>query len=87
VYPVELAVEKFARGIEKRSRVVHVPAWIGAVKAVRSLAPRLVELGARFTMPKADRDALADIEARGLAEASRPSGAGGRADAERMARR
>ncbi|MGH3370795.1 MAG: SDR family oxidoreductase, partial [Nocardioidaceae bacterium] len=71
VYPLELAVEKFARGIEKRSRVVHVPGWIGAVKAIRSLMPRLVELGARFNVPKADRAALADIEARGRAEASR----------------
>lgn len=87
VYPLELAVDKFAKGIEKRSRVVHVPAWIGAVKAVRSLAPRLVELGARFTVPRTDQAAVADIEARGRAESSRAAGPGGRADAERMARR
>lgn len=87
VYPLELAVDKFTRGIEKRSRVVHVPAWIGAVKAARSLAPRLVELGARFTVPRTDTAALADIAARGVQESSRPSGPGGRADAERMVRR
>lgn len=87
VYPLELAVDKFAKGIEKRSRVVHVPAWIGAVKALRSLAPRVVELGARFTVPRTDRAAVADIEARGLAESSRAAGPGGRADAERMVRR
>jgi NAD(P)-dependent dehydrogenase (short-subunit alcohol dehydrogenase family) len=85
VYPLELAVERFAKGIEKRSRVVHVPGWIGAVKAIRSLMPRLVELSARFNVPKADRAALADIEARGRAEASRAAGAGGRADTEKAA--
>jgi NAD(P)-dependent dehydrogenase (short-subunit alcohol dehydrogenase family) len=87
VYPLELAVDKFARGIENRSRVVHVPGWIGLVKAFRSLMPRLVEFGARFTVPRTDRAAVADIEARGLAEASRPLGAGGRADSERGTRR
>jgi NAD(P)-dependent dehydrogenase (short-subunit alcohol dehydrogenase family) len=87
VYPLELAVDKFAKGIEKRSRVVHVPGWIGAVKAVRSLMPYLVEFGARFNVPKADRAALADIEARGVDESSRASGAGGRADAERATER
>jgi NAD(P)-dependent dehydrogenase (short-subunit alcohol dehydrogenase family) len=85
VYPLELAVERFAKGIEKRSRVVHVPGWIGAVKAIRSLMPRLVELSARFNVPKADRAALADIEARGRAEESRAAGAGGRADTEKAA--
>jgi NAD(P)-dependent dehydrogenase (short-subunit alcohol dehydrogenase family) len=87
VYPLELAVDKFAKGIEKRSRVVHVPGWIGAVKVVRSLVPYLVELGSRFNVPKADRAALADIEARGAAESSRASGAGGRADAEKATKR
>jgi NAD(P)-dependent dehydrogenase (short-subunit alcohol dehydrogenase family) len=87
VYPLELAVDKFAKGIEKRSRVVHVPGWIGAVKAVRSLVPYLVEFGSRFNVPKADRAALADIESRGVAESSRASGAGGRADAERATKR
>jgi hypothetical protein len=66
---------------------VHVPGWIGAVKAVRALVPHLVELGARFNVPKTDRAALADIEARGVAESSRASGAGGRADAEKAAKR
>jgi hypothetical protein len=87
VYPLELAVDKFAKGIEKRSRVVHVPGWIGAVKAVRSLLPYLVELGARFSVPKGDRAALADIEARGVAESSRASDASGRADAGKATER
>jgi NAD(P)-dependent dehydrogenase (short-subunit alcohol dehydrogenase family) len=83
VYPLELAVEKFAQGIRRRSRVVHVPGWIGPLKIFRALIPHVVELGARFNVPKADRAALADIQARGVAESSRASGAGGRADSER----
>ncbi|MEU4390083.1 SDR family oxidoreductase [Kribbella sp. NPDC023855] len=86
-YPIDLAVEKFTVGIRKRSRVVHVPGWIGPLKIFRSLIPHLVELGARFNVPKADRAALADIEARGAAASSRASGAGGRADTEKAAKR
>jgi NAD(P)-dependent dehydrogenase (short-subunit alcohol dehydrogenase family) len=87
VYPLELAVQKFTQGIRKRSRVVHVPGWIGPLKIFRALIPHVVELGARFSVPKADRAALADIEARGVAESSRASGAGGRADSEKAPRR
>ena len=85
VYPLDFAVEKFGEGIRKRSRVVHVPGWIGPLKAFRGLIPHLVELGSRFRVPKADRAALADIEARGAAESSRASGAGGRADSQKAA--
>ena len=52
-----------------------------------ALIPHLVELGARFSVPKADRAALADIEARGAAASSRASGAGGLADTEKAAQR
>ena len=57
------------------------------MKIFRALIPHLVELGARFNVPKADRAALADIEARGAAESSRASGAGGKADSEKATRR
>ncbi|TCM38161.1 SDR family oxidoreductase [Kribbella sp. VKM Ac-2568] len=87
VYPLELAVDKFDQGIRKRSRVVHVPGWIGPLKMFRALMPHLVELGARFNVPKADRAALADIEARGAAASSRASGVGGLADTEKAAQR
>jgi NAD(P)-dependent dehydrogenase (short-subunit alcohol dehydrogenase family) len=87
VYPLELAVDKFAQGIRKRSRVVHVPGWIGPLKMFRALIPHLIELGARFNVPKADRAALADIEARGAAASSRATGAGGLADTEKAAQR
>lgn len=84
VYPLELAVEKFTRGIDRRSRVVHVPGWIGVMKAFRSLLPYVVEAGSRSSIAKADRAALADIEARGRSASSRASGAGGLADSEKI---
>ena len=87
VYPLELAVEKFTQGIRKRSRVVHVPGWIGPLKIIRALIPHMVELSSRFSVAKADRAALADIEARGLAASTRASGAGGLADSEKAAKR
>ena len=87
VYPLELAVEKFTQGIRKRSRVVHVPGWIGPLKIFRALIPHMVELSSRFSVAKADRAALADIEARGLAASTRASGAGGLADSEKAAKR
>jgi NAD(P)-dependent dehydrogenase (short-subunit alcohol dehydrogenase family) len=43
VYALDFAVDKFVQGIGKRSRVVHVPGWIGS----------------RFRVPKADPAALA----------------------------
>jgi hypothetical protein len=51
----------------------------------RWVIPHVIEAGSRFSVPKADRAALADIEARG-GESSRATGAGGRADAEKAAR-
>lgn len=81
-YPLSVAVELISAGVRRRARAVHVPGWVGAVKLVRALAPRLVELYARRIVPGADRDALADIERRGAAESSLV-GPGARADAAR----
>jgi NAD(P)-dependent dehydrogenase (short-subunit alcohol dehydrogenase family) len=86
-YPLEFAVDKFTQGIKKRSRVIHVPGWIGALKIVRAVIPHVIEFGARFNVPKADRAALADVEARGAAASSRAAGAGGKADEEKAANR
>jgi NAD(P)-dependent dehydrogenase (short-subunit alcohol dehydrogenase family) len=80
VYPLELLVDKFARGIDRRARAIHVPGWVGAVKVVRAGLPRLVEAASARRVTKADAAALADIAARGRAEASAAAGAGGRAD-------
>ncbi len=68
VYPLEFAVDKFVQGIRKRSRVVHVPGWIGAMKVFRWLIPHVIEAGSRFSVPKADRAALAYINAQKASE-------------------
>ncbi|HZX08609.1 SDR family oxidoreductase [Kribbella sp.] len=86
-YPLDFAVGKFVEGITKRSRTVHVPGWIGALKVVRWVLPHLIEAGSRFSVPKADAAALADVQARGAEASSRPTGAGGLADAEKAAGR
>jgi NAD(P)-dependent dehydrogenase (short-subunit alcohol dehydrogenase family) len=77
-YPLDVAVAAFEAGIARRARAIHVPASMVTVKAVRALLPRLVELGARRVVPKADEAALADVRARGAA-ASAPVGPGGAA--------
>jgi NAD(P)-dependent dehydrogenase (short-subunit alcohol dehydrogenase family) len=69
-YPVSVATDLIVTGIRKRSRVVHVPGWVGAVKLVRALMPRLVELAARRQVPPMDAAAIEDIERRGAEEAS-----------------
>jgi NAD(P)-dependent dehydrogenase (short-subunit alcohol dehydrogenase family) len=68
VYPLEFAVDKFVQGIRKRSRVVHVPGWIGAMKVFRWLIPHVIEAGSRFSVPKADRAAWAYINAQKASE-------------------
>jgi NAD(P)-dependent dehydrogenase (short-subunit alcohol dehydrogenase family) len=86
-YPLDFAVRKFVEGIKRRSRTVHVPEWIGVLKVFRWLVPHVVELGARFSVPKADAAAYADVQARGAAASSQATGAGGRADAAKAAGR
>ncbi|MEU4194265.1 SDR family oxidoreductase [Kribbella sp. NPDC026611] len=86
-YPLDFAVDKFADGIRKRSRTVHVPEWIGVLKIFRWVIPHFIELGSRFSVPKADAAALADVQARGAAASSQATGAGGRADAAKVAGR
>lgn len=69
-YPLSVAVDLISAGVAKRARVVHVPGWVGVLKVFRAVVPRVVELVARGMVPGADKAALADIEKRGLAEAS-----------------
>jgi hypothetical protein len=69
-YPLSVAVDLISAGVAKRARVVHVPGWVGVLKVFRAVVPRVVELVARGMVPAADKAALADIEKRGLAEAS-----------------
>ena len=81
-YPLSVAVDLMSAGVARRSRVVHVPGWIGLVKLFRALAPRVVELYSRKFMPAADKAALEDIEKRGAVESSLV-GPGAKAAAER----
>ena len=75
-YPLPVAVDAIARGIARRARAIHIPSHLVAAKLFRALLPPLVELGARRTVPAADRAALADVADRGRA-ASAPVGPGG----------
>lgn len=81
-YPLSVAVDLMSAGVARRSRVVHVPGWIGVVKLFRALVPRVVELYSRKFMPAADKAAIEDIEKRGAIESSLV-GPGAKAAAER----
>ncbi|MFT7835112.1 SDR family oxidoreductase [Saccharothrix sp. BKS2] len=59
-YPVSAVGKAVVRGITRRARAVHVPSWVGALKLVRALAPRIVERQARGLVPAADREMAAN---------------------------
>jgi short-subunit dehydrogenase len=80
-YPLSVAVDLLDEGIARRARAIHVPGWVGVLKLVRALIPRVVELASRSFMPAADKAAIEDIAKRGGQEAS-IVGPGGRADLE-----
>ncbi|GAA3802885.1 SDR family oxidoreductase [Amycolatopsis tucumanensis] len=77
-YPLNVALDQIEAGVLKRARVIHVPKWVGVLKAFRSFLPPIVELGSRTRVPAADKAALEDIKARGAREAA-ITGHGGRA--------
>ncbi|RZQ65236.1 SDR family oxidoreductase [Amycolatopsis suaedae] len=77
-YPLKTALDQIEAGVLRRARVIHVPRWVGALKNIRTVLPRIIEFGARSRVPDADRAALADIERRGAKESS-VTGHGGRA--------
>jgi NAD(P)-dependent dehydrogenase (short-subunit alcohol dehydrogenase family) len=47
VAPLEVGIKAIVRGIERRSRRVVAPSWVGSVLPIRMAAQRIVELGAR----------------------------------------
>jgi NAD(P)-dependent dehydrogenase (short-subunit alcohol dehydrogenase family) len=47
VAPLEVGINAIVRGIDRRSRRVVAPNWVGSVLPIRMLAQRIVELGAR----------------------------------------
>jgi NAD(P)-dependent dehydrogenase (short-subunit alcohol dehydrogenase family) len=69
-YPLSVAVDLISDGVARRSRAVHVPRWVGSLKLVRSLIPRIVERISRDLVPKTDRAMLDDIATRGPEESS-----------------
>ena len=77
-YPLSVAVDAFAEGIARRARTIHIPSHLLLIKLFRAMLPPIVELGARRSVPAADRAALADVADRGKA-ASAPVGPGGMA--------
>jgi hypothetical protein len=56
-----------------------VPAWAKALLVLRTVISPLVDRGALENAAEADRLFLADIDDRGVEEASAPVGAGGEA--------
>ncbi|MGW5051102.1 SDR family oxidoreductase [Actinokineospora sp. NPDC004072] len=81
-HPVSVALDALERGVLRRDRSVHVPGWVGALKLVRAFLPPIIEIGGRLRgnmVARADKEALADVAARGAAASSRPVGPGGAA--------
>ncbi len=59
-YPVAAVGKAVVKGITRRARAVHVPGWVGALKLVRALTPRIVERQAATLVPTADREMAAN---------------------------
>jgi NAD(P)-dependent dehydrogenase (short-subunit alcohol dehydrogenase family) len=53
VAPLEVGINAIVRGIERRSRRVVAPSWVGSVLPIRMAAQRIVELGARRGLDEA----------------------------------
>lgn len=53
VAPVELGIEAIVRGIERRSRRVVAPRWVGPLLALRMLVQPLVDVGAQRGLDEA----------------------------------
>jgi NAD(P)-dependent dehydrogenase (short-subunit alcohol dehydrogenase family) len=80
-YPLSMAGQAIADGIEGRARWIVVPGWARGLILFRSVLQPLVERFGRDSAAEADALFLADVEARGVEAASSPVGAGGRAAA------
>lgn len=78
-YPVSLGVKAIVRGIENRSRIVVAPRFVRPAIALRTLLTRVAERDMLKLAPVIDERFAAEIEERGLGDASRPVGAGGAA--------
>jgi NAD(P)-dependent dehydrogenase (short-subunit alcohol dehydrogenase family) len=86
-YPVADAAESVVRGIERRARFVCHPRWLPALIAARGLIQPLIDRGFAREIPQLDAEVEREVARIGARAASRPSGAGGDADARTVARR
>ncbi|WP_189157344.1 SDR family oxidoreductase [Lentzea pudingi] len=59
-YPVRNVGKAVVRGIEKRSKAVHVPGWVGALKYFRAFTPMVVDRQAVEEVADADRQMAAN---------------------------
>ncbi len=80
-YPVEIAAEALARGLERRSKRVAVPGWVRGALLARGVLDQIAERDARKWGAELDRMYEAELREQGEA-ATRPVGAGGAAVSE-----
>jgi NAD(P)-dependent dehydrogenase (short-subunit alcohol dehydrogenase family) len=85
--PVSAVGRAVVAGMERRSRRVMVPRWVGAMLLLRSLVQPLADRGGYDRAAEADKAFLEDVQRRGAEEASAPIGAGGEAVREGLAAR
>ena len=84
-YPVSKVGDAVLDGIQRRRRMVTVPPWIRGALALRGVLWALTERQGRETAQQLDEGFARDVAERG-ADASRPVGAGGAADARTTSR-
>jgi len=77
-YPVEIAAQALARGLERRSKRVAVPGWVRGALLARGVLNQFAERDARKWGAELDRMYQQELEEQGEA-ATRPVGAGGEA--------
>ncbi|MDQ2582886.1 SDR family oxidoreductase [Saccharothrix yanglingensis] len=59
-YPVSDVGRAVVRAVERRSKAVHVPGWVGGLKLFRAFAPAVVARQTPKSMAAADREMAAD---------------------------
>ncbi|HEV7364057.1 MAG TPA: SDR family oxidoreductase [Solirubrobacteraceae bacterium] len=79
-YPVEIAAQALARGLERRTKRVAAPGWVRGALLARGVLNQFAERDARKWGAELDRMYQQELEEQGEA-AARPVGAGGEAAA------
>ena len=81
-YPLSQAGQAIADGIDGRKRWVVVPGWARALLVLRTAIAPLLDRSSFERAAEADAMFMADVERRGVEDASAPVGKGGAADRE-----